>query len=421
MYASARYRMWVIFLLFSGTMINAIDRASLSVAAPTIMKELGLNGAQMGLALSAFFWPYLIFNIFAGGIADKFGEKKIMGWAAGIWSVFSALTGIATSQFHLILARIGVGVGESASFPVNAKVVNNNFPSEQRGVATGWYTAGLRLGFSVCPLIMVFLQTRWDWRAAFYVTGLGSLLWVVLWYFTYRQPKLEEPATKGQAAKLPWRKLLGNRAMVGLLLAKFFQDYLLYFFVTWLPGYLVIAHGFTLEQMGTYGSLMWFAGFVNQPLMGFVSDALIRRGLSVTAARKGTIVTVMLLASSVIAVGFTNNFQVCIALLVLAVAFESASGTILWTMCAEVAPRKAAGSVAGIMNTAGALAGILAPSITGLILHFTGNFQNALILAGCMILVAAAIVIFVIPEIKPMELAAFEEDHDHTPAPAGSK
>ena len=112
------YRAWVVFLLFSGTMINAIDRASLSVAAPTIIKELGLNAAVMGIALSAFFWPYLILNICAGGLIDRFGAKSVMGFAAGLWSIFSALTGLATDKLHLILARIGVGVGESASFPV---------------------------------------------------------------------------------------------------------------------------------------------------------------------------------------------------------------------------------------------------------------------------------------------------------------
>ena len=321
--ASKSYKVWIVFLLFSGTLINAIDRASLSVAAPTLIKELSINAAEMGMVLSSFFWPYLIFNICAGNLVDKFGERKIMGWAAAIWSVFSALTGMADTLWHLIIARIGVGVGESASFPVNAKVTTSQFPSEQRGMVTGLYTAGLRLGFSLCPLLMAFLVARWNWRVAFYVTGIGSLLWVVLWFLSYHDAGQE----KGKAAThkaIPWRELLSSRGMIGLLLAKFFQDYLLYFFVTWLPGYLVIAHNFSLIEMGTYGSLMWFAGFLNQPLMGWFSDHLIRKGVSVTAARKGCIVAMMLLSSVVIAVGFTKNFGICVALLVLAVACESA-------------------------------------------------------------------------------------------------
>jgi len=400
---SGRYRAWIVFLLFSGTMINAIDRASLSVAAPTIIKELGMNAAQMGIALSAFFWPYLILNICAGGLIDRFGAKSVMGWAAAIWSVFSALTGLATDKLHLILARVGVGVGESASFPVNAQVTTTNFPSEQRGTVTGWYTAGLRLGFSLCPIIMVFLQTRWSWRAAFYVTGVGSLLWVALWFLSYKDTQ-QSKAAKAARARIPWARLMKNRAMIGLFLAKFFQDYLLYFFVTWLPGYLVIEHKFSLVEMGSYGSLMWLAGFFNQPFMGWLSDFFVRRGMSVTASRKGCIVAMMLLSSVVIGVGFTREFGLCIGLLVVAVACESASGTILWTICAELAPKKFAGSIAGIMNTAGALAGILSPSITGFILYLTGNFKAALILAGGMVLMAAVIVLFVIPTLKPMDL-----------------
>lgn len=406
--ASKSYKVWIVFLLFSGTLINAIDRASLSVAAPTLIKELSINAAEMGMVLSSFFWPYLIFNICAGNLVDKFGERKIMGWAAAIWSVFSALTGMADTLWHLIIARIGVGVGESASFPVNAKVTTSQFPSEQRGMVTGLYTAGLRLGFSLCPLLMAFLVARWNWRVAFYVTGIGSLLWVVLWFLSYHDAGQE----KGKAAThkaIPWRELLSSRGMIGLLLAKFFQDYLLYFFVTWLPGYLVIAHNFSLIEMGTYGSLMWFAGFLNQPLMGWFSDHLIRKGVSVTAARKGCIVAMMLLSSVVIAVGFTKNFGICVALLVLAVACESASGTMLWTICSELAPKKAAGSIAGIMNTAGALAGILSPSITGMILHFTGSFQMALFIAGVMVIMAALVVLFVIPALKPIKLSGFDD------------
>jgi len=385
-------------------MINAIDRASLSVAAPTIIKELGLNAAQMGIALSAFFWPYLILNICAGGLIDRFGAKSVMGWAAAVWSVFSALTGLATDKLHLILARIGVGVGESASFPVNAQVTTANFPSNLRGTVTGWYTAGLRLGFSLCPIIMVFLQTRWSWRAAFYITGIGSLVWVGLWFLTYRDDARHKTGTKAAKQPIPWRLLLKQRGMVGLFLTKFFQDYLLYFFVTWLPGYLVIEHGFSLADMGKYGSLMWLAGFFNQPFMGWLSDFLVRKGVSVTRARKGCIVAMMVLSAVVIGVGFTRDLGLCVGLLVIAVACESASGTILWTMCSELSPKKFAGSIAGVMNTAGALAGILSPSITGFILYITGTFQAALVLAGVMVLIAAVIVLFVIPELKPMDL-----------------
>src|SRR5690606_30493167 len=141
--------------------------------------------------------------------------------------------------WHVLLFRIGVGVGEAAINPVNTKVVRATFPSEERGTAAGFYLSGFRLGFAAAPVVMAYLIQLWNWRYAFIITGGGSLLWVALWYFTYRESKRESVAT-GPAEKVPWSKLLRHRSIVGIVLCKFFQDYSFYLFVTWLPAYLVM-------------------------------------------------------------------------------------------------------------------------------------------------------------------------------------
>lgn len=415
------HKVWIVFLLFSGTFINAIDRASLSAAAPTMIKDLHMDPAMMGIVFSSFFWPYALLNAPSGGLADKYGAKRVLGWSATIWSFCSALTGAATSVFHVILARIGVGIGEAASFPVNAKIVNNTFPSEERGTAIGWYTAGLRLGFAACPIVMAFLLTHWGWRMAFVITGLGSLAWVALWYFTYHEKDKSKPETaaaaKAPAIKIPWLELLRNRTILGIVMCKFFQDYLFYLFVTWLPAYLIMARGFTVMKMGTYDSLMWLAGFFAQPLMGWFSDWMIRHGVSVTMSRKSIIIVMQLIASSVIAVGFVDDVMTAIWLLILAVACESASTALLWTTCTEIAPAYAAGSIAGIMNTAGAIAGMLAPIITGFVLKATGSFQLALLFGGCMVILAAASMWFVVGPLKPITLSGNYGDNDAVAKP----
>jgi len=413
--APKSYKIWVVFLLFSGTFINAIDRASLSAAGPTMMKDLHFDPAVMGIILSAFFWPYALLNIPAGALSDKFGGKRVLGWAAIVWSFASAATGIAGSYFHVILARIGVGVGEAANFPVNAKIVNNTFQSQERGTAIGWYTAGLRLGYAACPLIMAYLLTHWGWRTAFIITGLGSLSWVALWYFTYKerpaenQQAPESAITKAPPVKIPWKELLQHRNVIGLVMCKFFQDYLFYLFVTWLPAYLIMARGFTIMKMGTYDSLMWLAGFAAQPLIGWFSDRMIINGVSVTLARKSLIVIMQLFAASVIAVGFIDDTMTAIWLLILCVACESASTSILWTTCTEVAPSYAAGTLAGIMNTAGAFAGMLAPIVTGMVLKITGSFQMALIFGGVMVACAALSMWFIVGELKPIRIEKYEQ------------
>ena len=393
----------MVFLLFAGTFINAIDRASLSTAAPTMMADLGISPRMMGIALSAFFWFYMVMNIPAGGLADKYGAKRTLGWAAGFWSLCSALTGSATHFVHVLLARVGVGVGEAASFPVNARIVTNSFPAEARGTVVGCYASGLRLGFAVTPVLMAWLMSRWSWRVAFYATGVGSLLWVVLWGLTYREIKAEREEA-GAEAGIPWMELLRNRTVLGLVCCKFFQDYLFYLFVTWLPAYLIMGRGFTLMKMGWYASLPWIAGFFAQPLAGAGSDWLIRRGVSVTVSRKSIIITMQLMAASVVAAGYVADPVTGLWLLTLSVACESASASILWATCTDVAPPFAAGSLAGIMNTAGALAGILAPTVTGFFLQITGNFQQALLVGSCMVVLAACAMGFVVGELKTISV-----------------
>src|SRR5579884_3925481 len=313
-------RWWIVFLLFSGTFINAIDRASLSTAAPVLMKDLKLQEWEMGIVLSAFFWFYMLMNVPAGWLADKVGAKRALGWAAFLWSICSAVTGLAGNFWHLIFARAGVGVGESASFPTSAKITNNTFEPQERGKVTGLYSCGLRLGFAATPALMVWLMQAMNWRFAFYATGLGSLAWVLIWYFTYwandsgRDGAPRRPSGHRSAMslpiitrKVPWRELLRNRTVLGLALCKFYQDYLFYLFVTWLPTYLVKNRGFSIIQMGWYASLPWIAATVAQPFAGWFSDWLIQRGVSATVSRKGVIIVSQFLAASVIVAGFTEN------------------------------------------------------------------------------------------------------------------
>lgn len=398
------YRVWVVLLLTCGTFINAVDRASLSVAAPLIIKDLHLDPALMGIALSAFFWPYALLNVPAGSLADRFGSKAVLGWSVAVWSVFSAVTGFARSFYSLLFARIGVGAGEAAAFPVIAKVVAGNFPSEERGTAVGVIWAGVRLGMAATPVLMAFLVQGWGWQNAFFVTGFGSLLWCMLWYFGFKD-RAETQRKKDSAEKvvIPWKKLMTNRAIVGLIVTKFFQDYLLYMFLTWVPAYLVMERGFSIIKMGVFASLPWMAAFISQPIVGWLSDRLLKNGMNVTKARKMVIIGLQVMAASVMGVGFIDDPMLAVCLLTFSIAAESGAGSLIWAIMTELSPPKLAGSVGGIMNTAGALAGILSPAITGFIVKFTGSFQLALLAGGCMLLIAALSVWIIIPELKPIE------------------
>jgi ACS family glucarate transporter-like MFS transporter len=226
---------------------------------------------------------------------------------------------------------------------------------------------------------------------------------VVLWYFTYQETDTERAPARA-IPRIPWQELLANRTVLGLVLCKFFQDYLFYLFVTWLPAYLIMDRGFSIMKMGWYASLPWIAGAFAQPLMGGLSDWLIRRGVSITVSRKTLIITMQLLAASVVVAGYVPDAITAVWLLTLSVACESASTSILWTTCTDVAPPAAAGSLAGIMNTAGALAGVLAPVVTGFFVKITGSFQAALLIGSCMVVLAACSMWFIVGELKTIPI-----------------
>lgn len=405
-------RIRLVMMLFTCMFIMGLDRSSLGIAAPVIMKELGIDAGSMGIALSAFFWTYTLFGLPAGGLADKHGAKAVLGWAAAIWSLASAATGVMSSIAGIIVARLGVGVGEAAVFPVTSKIAADHFPSKERATAVGWYLSGARLGYAATPVVMGFLLSQYSWRMAFIITGLGSLIWVALWHYWYKEKAAAAQAVPSVAAETPpkaqtpWMKLLTNRASLGIFLAKFCGDYLYYMFLTWVPSYLVMERGFSILKMGFYASLPFLTAFIVQPIMGYVSDYMVKKGFSLTVARKGVLVTAQLCASSIMVVGFVEDPIIAVAILTLNVAAASTVGGMMFTLVTEVAPPGMTATLTGSMNTVGAIAGILAPAITGFIFKTTGSFQMALAVSGVLLIVAACTVLFIIPAIKPIDFQA---------------
>jgi MFS family permease len=397
-------RWWVVLLLFTGSLINTIDRGSISTAVPSIMRDLHLDEAAMGIVLSSFFWAYVALNIPIGLLADRCGAKVTLGWSAFVWSIFSALTAVATRSWHLVLCRLGVGAGEAAIQPVNAKVVRAYFSTAERGTVVGIYLSAFRLGFAAAPVIMGYLITAYAWRGAFVITGAASLIWVLVWRLTFKEHRT---AVSVNGPKTPWRKLLRHRTITGLVVCKFFQDYSYYLFVTWLPTYLVTERKLSLIKSGWYAAIPWVVACLFQPLVGWLSDLLIRRGITATGSRKGLVVAMNLFATVVVFTPYTASASVAVLLLTLSLAFESASSVLLWSICTEVAPDRAAASVGGILNCSGAVAGIIAPIVTGYLVRETGNFTLSLAIGGAMFVCASLSMLLIVGKVETIPL----DDH----------
>jgi len=406
---------WMLFLIFSGNAINALDRSSLAIANTFVAKDLHLDLGMMGLVLSSFGWAYLLFNLPMGFLCDRFGVKKVYGWGATLWSLASAMTGMATGLGTLLLSRVLIGVGESANFPAATKVITERFDRSQRGMATGVFMSGLRVGFAATPALMIGLMIAFgskaqpNWHVAFYLTGLGSLAWVILWFATYR----EKPATPAHdmsrnqpaAVRVPLLMLLKFRNIWAMIVIKFCQDYLYYLFLTWLPGYLIRARHLDLGHVAFYATMPWIAGMITQPLIGIIADKLINSGRDATRVKKTLIVIVQLISLAVVFAGYAESAVTAAWLLVVAMAGESACAALTWTIPQDLAPKGASGTLGGVNNTAGALAAIAAPAVTGYVAQYFG-FQSALALGGAITVVGILSVIFLLKTLRPVEIDA---------------
>jgi sugar phosphate permease len=255
-----------------------------------------------------------------------------------------------------------------------------------------------------------------NWHVAFYLTGLGSLIWVALWFLTFRDKVQADTAQTGTSSaaaatktKISLLPFLRFRNFWAMILIKFCQDYLYYLFLTWLPGYLVHARHLDLAHVAFYATMPWIAGMITQPLIGIISDKLILSGLDATRVKKTLLVIVQLIALAVVFAGYTESATTAAWLLVLAMAGESAMAALTWTFPQDLAPKGTAGTLGGVMNTSGALASIASPALTGYVAQYFG-FQSALALGGAITFAGILFAVFMLTSLRPLDV--------NTPIPA---
>jgi MFS transporter, ACS family, D-galactonate transporter len=413
---SARWLMIVLCCL--ANTINYIDRANLAVAAPIMQRELGFDAATMGFILSGFFWTYAVMQLPFGWFADRVGARISLAVAVVWWSIFTALTAVARGFTSLFACRLLLGVGEAGAYPSMAKVASKWFTSSERGLASSIFDSGSRIGAALSLPLVAWLIATFDWETSFVVTGLLGMVWAVGWIIIYRDPEHHQSVTPEQLARLqaergtekqigpktPWSSLFRYRTIWGMMIGFFCLNFVIYFFITWFPTYLVRARGFSLAQLGTLGLLPGLFAIPSGWVGGYVSDALYRRGWSLTAARKTCLVGGMLMSSVITLSAFAPN--VYVALLCFAIAYGSLAFTAasIWSLPGDVAPTPAhVASIGGIQNFASNLAGIVTTTFTGVMLTITsGSFVVPLTVAGGFCVLGAAVYLFMVGEIAPL-------------------
>jgi len=423
--AMPRIRWLMIFLCFLASTINYIDRANLAVAAPYISRELGFDAATMGFILGAFFWTYAVMQMPFGWFADRIGARVALAIAVLWWSVFTAMTAWARSFSTLFGCRLMLGAGEAGAYPSCTKVVAAWFPRRERSLASSIFDSGARTGTVLSLPVVTWIIGSLGWQASFMVTGALGLVWAVAWLKLYREPE-DHPAVTPQqlaalqlerqrpeaadASTLRWVDLFKYRNIWAMMIGFFCLNFTIYFFITWFPTYLVQARGFSLAQLGTLGALPGLVAIPGGWLGGFTSDALYRRGWSLTAARKTCLVGGMLVSSVITLSALAPN--VYVALLCFAISYASLAftGASIWTLPGDIAPTQAhVASIGGIQNFASNLAGIVISTFTGVMLLITkGSFVVPLATAGVLCVVGAAVYLFMLGRVEPLPLGEAE-------------
>jgi ACS family hexuronate transporter-like MFS transporter len=411
-------RWYVCGLLFWATTVNYIDRQVLGILKPVLARELGWNEANYGWVVFAFQCAYAVMMPIAGRLLDWLGTRAGYALAVLVWSAAAMCHALARNLVQFAIARFALGLGEAANFPAAIKTVANWFPRRERALATGIFNSGTNVGALVAPLLVPFVAARFGWRASFLATGGLDLLWIIVWLTTYRSPQqqkrlspeeltlIESDQDKEPARRIPYLQLLRTRAAWAFLLGKFMTDPVWWFYLFWLPGFLNQKYGLDLTHLGPPLITVYLCADIGSIGGGWLSSRLLARGLSVTAARKITLLICALAVVPVSCVMLTHGkLWITVALISLAASAHQGWSANLFTMPSDTFPRSAVGSVVGLGGFGGAIGGMLVAPAVGYWLDFSHEAYGPLfVIAGGAYLCALLVIHLLLPEFKQVEV-----------------
>jgi len=395
-----RYRHRVLTLLATLSVLTYLDRVCISVAGPRIQNELDLGPQDWGLVTGAFAIAYALFEIPSGYFADRFGARAMLTRIVLWWSAFTTLTGFASKLWPLVVIRFFFGAGEAGAYPTASTSVFRWFPPVERGRAFGVILLSSQLGGAIAPLLIVPIQLRFGWRASFYVFGIIGVVWACGWWCWYRNRPGEStgisarelveigPPADALPRGFPWRALRVNTSVWAIMGLAFAGFYSYYFFLFWLPTYMMRARGFT-ESETKLSALPFVLGAIANLTGGYARDAAVRRWGLKWGARVVGIAGLVTASASAFAAFSSGNKYVALAWLALCYGGLALGQPTVFAACVEIGEQYT-GAVAGCMNTAAAAGGLLSSVMFGYLVQSTGSYDAVLLsMAGALILAAA--------------------------------
>lgn len=433
-------RWFILAMIFIVTVFNYVDRATLSIAAPSMRHDLGFDALTMGIAFSAFGWAYTAMQIPGGLILDRFGARIVFGLSLITWSVLTFLQGYVHLFQSAFIALFGLrflmGIAESPAFPCNSRLTVMWFPSAERGLATSIFQSAQYFALAVFTPLMTFTVAKWGWHYVFFSTGVLGVLIGLWWLKSVREPQrdhrvnaaeLEYIASGGGLPTMGdgqqpfrWRQvrsIAANRMMIGIYIGQFCLTSITWFFLTWFPTYLIEAKGMSILKVGLVAAIPAIAGCLGGLIGGLWSDWMLKHGFSLTAARKTPIICGLVLSSTIVLANYVQSTTIVI--LVMSIAFFAKGvGNLGWCIVGDVSPKNAMGISGGIFNVCGNLASITTPLAIGWMIKSTGSFEVALTYVATLAMLGAFSYLFIVGKLKrldPDEPVAPEDES--TPVP----
>ncbi len=403
------YRWFIVASITLLTLTNYLDRGNLSVAAPLIMDDLQISPTMMGVILSAFVWPYAIMSLPTGWAVDRFGAKLMMAVAAGSWTIIAILTGFARTVQQFVLLRVVLGISEAPLFPSAIKAANAWFPDHEKALASSIFLSASQFGLAIAPPLSTLLMVSYGWPAMFIIMGAFGFLGLVGWWVLYDEPERhkwlheqelsyirggqlqDHPVSDNHSSAKDWIGLFRFPATWIIIIGAFGLQYVLWFYITWLPSYLQKAQNLSLDRVGFVAAIPYLAGGVAVIVGGKLSDALVRRGSHPFTSRR------ILLATSAVLTGlamfatiYCTTPTMAVVMLTIGMVTYSLSSANYWTLAAEaLTTNKMVASLAGIQNFGGFVGGGTAPILTGFLVEQYGGFHAALTVAGGLAFLSA--------------------------------
>ncbi len=393
---------WVLLaLLFFSTVINYLDRQALSILATTIQADLGMSDLEYARVVQVFLFAYAAAYVMAGRVTDWLGARVALLLFVGWWSLANIATGFVRSAFELGAARFALGLGEPGNYTVGTKVVSEQFPAPQRGLALGLYTAGAMIGATLAPPLIGGIALTYGWRSAFWITGVAGLLWMIAWYLVYPRPArqtatavtaaataeavatpaLDTPAAPAPAVSMKgvWGRLARDRTVWALVASRAVADPVWYFYLFWFPKYLGDARGMSLAAIASLAWIVYVAADIGSVGGGLISGRLVKRGMSPVRARLTTMIGAACLAPIGMLVALHPPIPLLLALACVVTFAHLTYQINLTAMTVDLFPSRYIASVAGLVGCGSALGGMVSAQVVGHLVA-DGNFDRAFVL-----------------------------------------